>query len=87
MKIDSMMNKFKFVIGLIYLTVVLVIASPYTNMFGKQYNKNMDFSCCKKNQIVLHHYYTTRVFWVSLNKGYDLEPIGKPSSGCNVSCD
>ncbi len=82
-----MLNKLKFAIGLVFLTVAFAISSPYTNMFGKQYNSNMDFSCCKNNQLVIHHYYTTKVFWVSLNKGYDMELVGKPTSGCNVSCD
>lgn len=82
-----MLNKLKFAIGLVVITVAFAISSPYTNMFGKHYNSNMDFSCCKNNQLIIHHYYTTKVFWVSLNKGYDLEPVGKPTIGCNVSCD
>jgi len=82
-----MLNKFKFIVGLVAITVAMAITSPYTNMFGKQYNSNMDFSCCKNNQLVIHHYYTTKAFWVTLNKGYALEPVGKPSTDCNITCD
>ncbi len=82
-----MLNKLKFAAGIVAVSVALAITSPYTEMFGKSYNKNQDFSCCKNNQLVIHHYYTTKAFWVSINKGYDQEPVGKPSLGCNITCD
>ena len=82
-----MINKFKFMIGAVFVTAVLAIVSPYTNMVGKQYNKNMDFSCCKNNQLIIHHYYQTKLFFAIINYGYDLEPVGKPSAACNISCE
>lgn len=82
-----MLPKLKLLAGLAVIAAALTVTSPLTDMFGKHYNKNQDFTCCKGNQLVLHHYYTTRVFWISLNSGYVQEPIGKPTEGCNVSCN
>ncbi len=81
-----MIAKFKFLTGLAVTVAALTVTSPLTDMFGKHYNQNQDFTCCKGNQLVLHHFYNTRVFWVNVNSGYVLEPIGKPTEGCNVSC-
>lgn len=82
-----MITKLKFFAGIVAVSAALAFTSPYTEMFGKSYNINQDFSCCKNNQLVIHHAYTTRLFWININKGYDLEPVGKPTTGCNVSCD
>ena len=82
-----MLTKLKFAAAVVAVSVAAAITSPYTEMFGKHFNPNQDFSCCKNNQLVIHHYYTTRMFWVSINNGYEIEPVGKPSPGCNVSCD
>jgi len=82
-----MLNKLKFAAAIAAVSVALAITSPLTGMFGKHYRNDQDFTCCKNNQLVIHHYYTTRAFWVDLNQGYEMELIGKPSPGCNVSCD
>jgi len=75
------------VIATTALIITATVTSPYTKMFGKYYNKNQDFTCCKGNQLYLHHYYSTHVLWVEVNTGYDSEPVGKPSAdGCNIKC-
>ena len=85
-----MLIKPKLSIALIATTALIITATvtaPYSKMFGKQYNKNQDFVCCKGNQLYIHHYYSGRVFWVEVTTGYDEEPIGKPSEdGCNIKC-
>jgi hypothetical protein len=89
-KIYRMFSKLKInftVITIAAAFATIIVSAPLTDMFGKHYNKNNDYSCCKNNQMTIHHYYTTRVFWITLGSGYDLEPIGKPSEGCNVACD
>ncbi len=69
------------------LVITATITAPYTKMFGKNYKKNKDFTCCKGNQLVQHHYYTVNVFWLEVAKGYTEETMGKPSAdGCNIKC-
>ena len=63
------------------------ITAPFTSMFGKHYDNRKDFSCCKKDQLVLHHYYTMNVFWVAVADGYTEENTGKSSvGGCDIRC-
>lgn len=67
------------------LTATLV--APYTNLIGKNYNSYMDYTCCKGDQLYVHHYYTQRLFGLKMNEGYTIEAIGKPTpGGCNVQC-
>jgi len=82
-----MLHKLKAAALIVGISVALAITSPYTQMFGKIYNRDQDFSCCKNNQVILHHFYTTKVLWMNLASGYELEPVGKQTAGCNVSCD
>jgi hypothetical protein len=38
------------------LTATLV--APYTNLIGKSYNSYMDYTCCKGDQLYVHHLYS-----------------------------
>ena len=69
------------------LMVLASITAPFAKMFGKHYNENKDFSCCKKDQLVLHHYYTVNVFWIEVSDGYTEENTGKAiPGGCIIKC-
>ncbi len=85
-----MLAHLKFNIAAIAITGMLftaTITAPFTKMFGKHYNEKKDFSCCKQDQLVLHHYYTVNVFWVEVADGYTEENTGKKSvGGCNIQC-
>jgi hypothetical protein len=85
-----MLANFKFNLTAIVITGLIVTASitaPFTKMFGKQYKESKDFSCCKKDQLVLHHYYTVHVFWIEVADGFTEENLGKAvPGGCNIHC-
>jgi hypothetical protein len=70
------------------LIVTATITAPFTSMFGKHYKESKDFSCCKKDQLVIHHYYTVNVFWMEVADGYTEENTGKAiPGGCNIKCN
>ena len=75
----------------IAIAVVLILTLPASStgyMFGKKYDTQRDFSCCKGDQLYAHHYYSLHFFWVKTGTGYTDEAIGKPvSGGCNIQCD
>jgi len=85
-----MLANFKFNLAAIVITGLIVTASitaPFTKMFGKQYEENKDFSCCQKDQLVLHHYYTVHIFWIKVADGFTEENLGKAvPGGCNIRC-
>jgi hypothetical protein len=72
-----------------FLILVLALPQSYTGyMFGKKYNPQRDFTCCKNDQLYIHHYYTYHLFWVKTDSGFAEEPLGKPvSGGCNIQCE
>jgi len=84
-----MLNKLKLNVIIVCLSVVLIgVLSSYTQMIGKFYKSGEDFTCCKGDQLFVHHYYTTSLFWVVVSDGYSIEPIGKPiPGGCNIQCN
>lgn len=86
-----MMIKMKhLLIGLAAAVTLVVTLPPSTTgyMFGKKYDTQRDFSCCKGDQLYAHHYYSFRLFWVNAGTGYTDEAIGKPvDGGCNIQCD
>ncbi|MDE3142710.1 MAG: hypothetical protein KGL19_01060 [Bacteroidota bacterium] len=86
-----MFNKLKLNVAVIltaFSLVTVTVIAPYTNMFGKHYKNSMDFTCCKGDQLYVHHYFTSNMFWVEVGSGYTVEPIGKPTpGGCNIQCD
>ncbi len=64
------------------------ITASFTNMIGKHYDTRKDFSCCKNDQLVLHHYYTVNVFFIEVADGYTEENTGKVSvGGCDIRCN
>ena len=70
------------------LMIIFTIASPFTSVFGKHYYSKKDFVCCRKNQLIFHHYYTLKVFWITVSDGYTEEPTGKASvNGCDITCN
>ena len=85
-----MFTGFKLNVAAIAITGLIFTASitaPATKMFGKHYNENKDFACCKKDQLVLHHYYTLNVFWIAVSDGFTEENTGKViPGGCDIKC-
>jgi len=70
------------------LLTIATIASPFTRVFGKYYFSKKDFICCRKNQLILHHYFALKVFWITVADGYTEEPTGKASAnGCDIMCN
>ena len=86
-----MFTKLKVNVALITLVGIITtasITSPFTSMFGKHYKESKDFACCKKDQLVLHHYYTVNVFWLQVTDGFTEENMGKAlAGGCNIKCN
>ncbi|MFP5039568.1 hypothetical protein [Parasediminibacterium sp. JCM 36343] len=63
------------------------ITAPFTQIFGKHYDGKKDFSCCKADELVIHHYYTVSVFWIEVADGYTEEKTGKSApGGCVIQC-
>ena len=85
-----MLTGFKFNIAVIAITGLIVtatITAPVTKMFGKHYYQNKDFACCKKDQLVIKHYYTINVFWIEVLNGFTEENTGKAlPGGCDIRC-
>ena len=85
-----MFSKLKINVSVVFAAFALVtisIIGPYTNMFGKNFKSSQDFTCCKGDQLFVHHYYTSNLFWVEIGNGYTIEPVGSPTpGGCNIQC-
>ncbi|MFY8126752.1 MAG: hypothetical protein ACOVMM_00115 [Chitinophagaceae bacterium] len=84
-----MIKKFKIYIlfSVVILTLFSFTATSPTKSFGKSYNSNKDFTCCKGNQLVVHHFYVFRLFGIKTHTGYTEEAVGKPNvEGCNIQC-
>jgi hypothetical protein len=64
-------------VAIIGIMFTATITSPLTSVFGRHYNEIRDFVCCQKNQLVIHHYYTVNVFWITVADGYTEEITGK----------
>ena len=80
--------KFNLMIAFAAISIIAASTSSYTNMFGKKYHSNLDFTCCKGDQLYVHHFYTTQFFWLESNNGYTVEAVGNPTpGGCNVQCE
>ncbi|MFP5041573.1 hypothetical protein [Parasediminibacterium sp. JCM 36343] len=74
-------------IAAVGIIITATITAPFTMMFGKHYEASKDFSCCKNDQLVLHHYYTVNVLWVTVADGYTEEETGKQApGGCVIRC-
>ena len=79
--------KFNLMIAFAAITIIAISTSSYTNMFGKKYHSNLDYTCCKGDQLYIHHFYSQRIFGLKMNEGYTIEASGKPTpGGCNVQC-
>ena len=70
------------------LIVFATITAPLTKIFGKNYNNSKDFSCCKGDHLVIHHYYTFNVLWVEVADGYTEEqtPQKEEAGACVIKC-
>lgn len=68
--------------------VLIVIFQLFTGwMYRKNYDSYKDFSCCKNNKLVIHHYYDYSIVGFVAFHGYDDEPITqKDGSVCAVPC-
>jgi len=84
-----MFTKIKVNVAVIAVALTLVsftVLTPETGIFGRSFNPSQDFTCCKGNQLYIHHYYQSKIFWIKIGSGYTEEAIGKPTEGCNVQC-
>ncbi|MBN8837959.1 MAG: hypothetical protein J0I09_11920 [Sphingobacteriia bacterium] len=81
--------KLNLTVAFTVLSLITVAALvPTTNMFGKKFNSKLDFSCCKGDQLYIHHFYTKQFFWAEVGNGYVIEPVGRPTpEGCNIQCE
>ncbi|MFP5041572.1 hypothetical protein [Parasediminibacterium sp. JCM 36343] len=76
------------IIATVGVIITSTITAPFTKIFGKHYEASKDFSCCKKDALVLHHYYTVSVFWITVADGYTEENTGKQApGGCVIRCN
>ena len=86
-----MLTHFKFSLALVLVTGMLTtatITAPLTKIFGKFYDQKKDFSCCKQNHLLFHHYYTVNVFWIEVANGYTEEMSAKQDEGaCVIRCN
>jgi hypothetical protein len=88
---NGMFIKIKPALIIVAATLLLSMTIPQSAigyMFGKRFDTTRDFSCCKGDQLYVHHYYTFNFFWVESGSGFTSEPVGKPAKGgCNIQCD
>jgi len=85
LNIKNMLSRMKF--SVVLVVAIFMLTAFITNMFAKTYHSDKDFTCCKGDQLYIHHYYTIKVFWAEAGSNYTIEPIGKPSpGGCNIQC-
>ncbi len=69
------------------LILTATITTPITQLFGKHYDASKDFTCCQKDQLVIHHYYTFNLFGIKVTDGFTNEETGKALPGeCNIKC-
>ena len=69
------------------MIMTATITAPLTKIFGKNYNNSRDFSCCKGDKLLVHHYYTFNVLWVEVTNGYTEEVTGQSEhGGCIIRC-
>ena len=74
-------------IAMTSMIMTATITAPLTKIFGKNYNNSKDFSCCKGDHLVMHHYYTFNVMWIEVADGYTEEVTGKSEiGGCVIRC-
>ncbi len=85
-----MINRLKINVLVVLIASLLIagiIAKPYTYIAGKTYYSNQDYTCCKGNQLYVHHFYIEHFLWIRVASGYTTESIGKPNDeGCNIQC-
>ena len=86
-----MIANLKFHVAAIAITGMMfmgTITGSFTKMLGKHYDSKKDFSCCKQDKLVLHHYYTVNLFFIEVADGYTEENTGKASvGGCDIRCN
>lgn len=64
------------------------ISSRFSLAFGKHYQGEKDFSCCKNHELIIHHYYTVQLFWIEVAEGYTEESTGKQTPDqCLIICN
>jgi len=79
-------RKRKLTIVLIGAIILLSVAATESQakMFGKSFDSSHDYSCCVGQSLYVFHYYTSQVFWITVNSGYGSELIGTGS--CQFQC-
>ena len=75
------------ILAILFLNFTL--PQPYRgHIFGKVYVHDKNFTCCKVDQLMVHKYYNFTILFISVDSGFDIEPIGKPiKGGCLIQCD
>ena len=88
-KKNKMMKSTIFIAPIIISTMFFasVFLAPSTKFLGINYNSSKDFSCCKHEQLVLHHYYSFYFFWIKIGEGFTDEKINMKNIGdCKIVC-
>ena len=85
-----MLSNLKLHFALITIVGILstaTITAPFTKIFGKFYNVKKDFTCCKGENLIIHHYYTVNILWLEVADGYTEEKSIKVGlGGCAIHC-
>ena len=88
-KNKQMLKRIIIIIPLFISLVIFANAffASSTKFLGLNYNEPRNFSCCKKGQLILHHYYSVYFLWIKIGEGYTDEKINvKNSNDCKIIC-
>lgn len=84
-----MFNRVKLNLVIVFVSITVITATtlvPNFKMFGKSFKPGMDYTCCKGNQLYIHHFYTKQFFFAEMGSGYETEAIEGSTDGCNLQC-
>ena len=83
-----MFLSFKFnltAIAIIGSLIISTVTTPFSKIFWRNFHQKKDFVCCRKEQLVIYHYYTFNLLWIEVTSGYTEENIGiQTLNGCNL---
>lgn len=88
-KKNKMMKSTVFITPVFISMMLFAIAfvDPSTKFLGINYNSSKDYSCCKHDQLILHHYYSFYLFWIKVGEGFTDEKINMKNIGdCKIVC-
>ena len=79
---------FKITITALGFTTLMSLTTSFSKFCGLNYDHKKDFACCRANHLVVLHYYSFNVFFISVYNGFTEEKISSQSAtACNMRCD